>query len=113
MDELEFVVFLSSFVLSRWTYVFFFFFSSRRRHTRCGRDWSSDVCSSDLLNWLSHASPCDFGFVTERWTAPRVALLIERRFGVRMNHRYLNDWLRHRGGITPQVPERRPRERDQ
>src|SRR3989449_8884202 len=25
-----------------------FFFSSRRRHTRCSRDWSSDVCSSDL-----------------------------------------------------------------
>src|SRR2546429_2288360 len=29
--------------------LFFFFFSSRRRHTRCSRDWSSDVCSSDLL----------------------------------------------------------------
>src|SRR2546422_1769514 len=29
-------------------YFFFFFFSSRRRHTRCSRDWSSDVCSSDL-----------------------------------------------------------------
>src|SRR6266542_6204951 len=28
--------------------VVFFFFSSRRRHTRCYRDWSSDVCSSDL-----------------------------------------------------------------
>src|SRR6266436_8995080 len=28
--------------------MFFFFFSSRRRHTRCSRDWSSDVCSSDL-----------------------------------------------------------------
>src|SRR5690606_14456901 len=27
-----------------------FFFSSRRRHTRFSRDWSSDVCSSDLLN---------------------------------------------------------------
>src|SRR5687768_18223793 len=27
---------------------YFFFFSSRRRHTRCSRDWSSDVCSSDL-----------------------------------------------------------------
>src|SRR2546422_5203226 len=26
----------------------FFFFSSRRRHTRCSRDWSSDVCSSDI-----------------------------------------------------------------
>src|SRR2546422_5879901 len=28
--------------------IVFFFFSSRRRHTRCSRDWSSDVCSSDL-----------------------------------------------------------------
>src|SRR5439155_5872799 len=28
---------------------FFFFFSSRRRHTRWPRDWSSDVCSSDLF----------------------------------------------------------------
>src|SRR5207249_5115402 len=27
----------------------FFFFSSRRRHTRSKRDWSSDVCSSDLM----------------------------------------------------------------
>src|SRR3712207_5818941 len=27
----------------------FFFFSSRRRHTRYWRDWSSDVCSSDLV----------------------------------------------------------------
>src|SRR3989442_2218340 len=39
----------------------FFFFSSRRRHTRCGRDWSSDVCSSDLLagigiNHIDHAA---------------------------------------------------------
>src|SRR5256884_1467662 len=35
----------------------FFFFSSRRRHTRCSRDWSSDVCSSDLwllLPWLAN-----------------------------------------------------------
>src|SRR5690606_40229882 len=37
----------------------FFFFSSRRRHTRFSRDWSSDVCSSDLsctasalISWL-------------------------------------------------------------
>src|SRR5580698_3517814 len=29
--------------------MFFFFFSSRRRHTRLTCDWSSDVCSSDLL----------------------------------------------------------------
>src|SRR2546429_8344077 len=31
-------------------HIYFFFFSSRRRHTRCSRDWSSDVCSSDLWN---------------------------------------------------------------
>src|SRR5260221_7603624 len=30
-------------------YLLFFFFSSRRRHTRSLCDWSSDVCSSDLL----------------------------------------------------------------
>src|SRR5207302_3960748 len=30
------------------SFMHFFFFSSRRRHTRFSRDWSSDVCSSDL-----------------------------------------------------------------
>src|SRR5207249_3746492 len=33
-----------------WSIFLFFFFSSRRRHTRSKRDWSSDVCSSDLIN---------------------------------------------------------------
>src|SRR3712207_7053940 len=33
----------------RILFVCFFFFSSRRRHTRYWRDWSSDVCSSDLF----------------------------------------------------------------
>src|SRR5699024_11659061 len=32
-----------------------FFFSSRRRHTRSKRDWSSDVCSSDLFNKMRGA----------------------------------------------------------
>src|SRR5256884_1846648 len=37
--------------------IFFCFFSSRRRHTRCSRDWSSDVCSSDLTgNGAVHVS---------------------------------------------------------
>src|SRR5258707_9832720 len=36
-------------IFSRFCYSYiFFFFSSRRRHTRYWRDWSSDVCSSDL-----------------------------------------------------------------
>src|SRR5256885_7840281 len=34
----------------------FFFFSSRRRHTRLQGDWSSDVCSSDLYDFLSAVS---------------------------------------------------------
>src|SRR5438445_8698247 len=34
-------------------YLIFFFFSSRRRHTRYWRDWSSDVCSSDLTSTVS------------------------------------------------------------
>src|SRR5690606_39674105 len=33
----------------------FFFFSSRRRHTRFSRDWSSDVCSSDLERLLKNS----------------------------------------------------------
>src|SRR5690625_7969658 len=32
---------------------YIFFFSSRRRHTRWPRDWSSDVCSSDLLHLVA------------------------------------------------------------
>src|SRR2546421_4721157 len=34
-----------------------FFFSSRRRHTRSDRDWSSDVCSSDLLHHVPGMRP--------------------------------------------------------
>src|SRR5256885_12736088 len=36
--------------------LFFFFFSSRRRHTRLQGDWSSDVCSSDLLRTPPHTA---------------------------------------------------------
>src|SRR5262245_65139721 len=39
-------IFFCSFVVF---FACFFFFSSRRRHTRCLSDWSSDVCSSDLV----------------------------------------------------------------
>jgi transposase len=64
-----------------------------------------------VLGWIDR-SPTAFGFATERWTAPRVAALLEQSLGVRMNHRYLNRWLARRG-ITPQLPQRVPRERDQ
>src|SRR6266513_6415255 len=43
------------FLSKKVTIKLFFFFSSRRRHTRSKRDWSSDVCSSDLGSWVAEA----------------------------------------------------------
>src|SRR6266496_2650808 len=47
---------------------FFFFFSSRRRHTRSLRDWSSDVCSSDL--GLARLLPVTHGPVDDAFLFP-------------------------------------------
>src|SRR5256712_1815841 len=44
----------STWSTSALLWVCFFFFSSRRRHTRSDRDWSSDVCSSDLRSVPAH-----------------------------------------------------------
>src|SRR2546421_5948905 len=44
--------------------MWFFFFSSRRRHTRSDRDWSSDVCSSDL--WALTPQERPRGIATDR-----------------------------------------------
>ena len=71
----------------------------------------SDEQSAEVVSWLSR-SPTAFGFATERWTAPRVAGLIEARLGVAMHPRYLNRWLLRHGDLTPQIPQRRPAERD-
>src|SRR5437762_6964545 len=52
---------MSLYILLNILFVIFFFFSSRRRHTRYIGDWSSDVCSSDLIlialppNWCGGA----------------------------------------------------------
>src|SRR5690606_7088782 len=53
---------------------FFFFFSSRRRHTRFSRDWSSDVCSSDLSD--------DFKLGPRKlaWEKPDVSVFRNRTF---------------------------------
>src|SRR5690554_7202472 len=68
---------------------FFFFFSSRRRHTRCGRDWSSDVCSSDLLalpgggaleaRYQVEARRLDHGLRAERGNGARAPKVRVRR----------------------------------
>src|SRR5438093_13699922 len=61
-------------------YFFFFFFSSRRRHTRLVSDWSSDVCSSDLLVTLilPMALLLFWGTRTGRWSDADVSIRSER-----------------------------------
>src|SRR5438132_4003119 len=48
----SFCFFFILFIVILLFFFFFFFFSSRRRHTRSLCDWSSDVCSSDLVRRL-------------------------------------------------------------
>src|SRR5690606_40014845 len=49
---------------------FMFFFSSRRRHTRFSRDWSSDVCSSDLADTSVRTDPHIAQFDADRLVFP-------------------------------------------
>src|SRR5690625_6487466 len=55
----------------------FFFFSSRRRHTRWPRDWSSDVCSSDLHDIAHRIEKA--GIVAERHAHPLLSNLLGRQ----------------------------------
>src|SRR2546421_5484408 len=52
----------------------FFFFSSRRRHTRSDRDWSSDVCSSDLLHTMSYEETGKIEFSHNPFSMPQGGL---------------------------------------
>src|SRR5690606_8137861 len=61
-----------------------FFFSSRRRHTRFSRDWSSDVCSSDLLPHSDRPRPVycnvlgDYAPLQQSpWTSVCISLALE------------------------------------
>src|SRR5690349_25035865 len=59
-----------------------FFFSSRRRHTRSLRDWSSDVCSSDLtppvLEWLRDG---ENGLVVDFFSTTEICNRVEEEIG--------------------------------
>jgi len=63
-----------------------------------------------VLRWLND-SPTEHGFPTGLWTARRLGQLIWEEWGIAFHPRYLPDWLRRRG-LTPQKPQRVPRERD-
>src|SRR5256886_6669786 len=93
---LQFVIYMyscNSFFFCVCLYlIFFFFFSSRRRHTRFDCDWSSDVCSSDLLtkcmasmwkNW------CDCG------RAIKTSLRSTERMSWKLQDRGGRGWTEH------------------
>lgn len=63
-----------------------------------------------VISWLLD-SPGEHGFSTDRWTAPRLAQLIEQNFGVHFHPRSLNRWLQVRG-FSPQKPCCFAQERD-
>lgn len=63
-----------------------------------------------VIGWL-RKNPKSFGFGTELWTAARVAQVIERKWGVKFHPNYLSAWLTERN-VSPQKPQKRPRERD-
>src|SRR5206468_12124702 len=71
-----------------------FFFSSRRRHTRSDRDWSSDVCSSDLNpTYQEFAMHYDVGVVPARPRHPKDKAKVE--VGVQVVERWIIAALRH------------------
>src|SRR5690606_40900969 len=63
--------------LSTLSYAFtFLFFSSRRRHTRFSRDWSSDVCSSDLDPGEPAGEPEEVEMSTNDWILLVIAVVV-------------------------------------
>src|SRR2546422_11525637 len=62
------------FILIKFCIFCFFFFSSRRRHTRCSRDWSSDVCSSDVDTPVEISADCSVDEFREAGKTFRVAI---------------------------------------
>src|SRR5207302_8092876 len=91
-------------------FFFFFFFSSRRRHTRFSRDWTSDVCSSDLyeqpLDLLGRYSyellracrlVADTGLHAKDWTRARAIRFLVEECGLRSEERRVGKECRSRG----------------
>src|SRR5206468_8836244 len=90
-------------IFNRVWMLFFFFFSSRRRHTRSDRDWSSDVCSSDLVAILREtAGPsvdlaCAHARSTEGPAVSRRIATLSSATGPRSEERRVGKECRSRG----------------
>src|SRR5437870_13281861 len=94
---------------------FFFFFSSRRRHTRWPRDWSSDVCSSDLaaslgIDDLEHGLVVDTEFFP--WKRPgqcpdqpnAMDFISKLEVNTGPVHDMILDLVRHHVSVTSTLP---------
>src|SRR3989440_8078632 len=77
----------------------FFFFSSRRRHTRSDRDWSSDVCSSDLSYLSKTRERNSFGLCggEPENVSGESGSLPSRLHEIRASQGHLSRVLRYRG----------------
>src|SRR5207245_5235836 len=70
---------------------------SRRRHTRCYRDWSSDVCSSDLSGLISFHAVIPSRFIPAVVAGVVIALaLVVGLVGLRFSQGWFSRWLPHR-----------------
>src|SRR2546429_12214 len=79
------------------------FFPSRRRHTRCSRDWSSDVCSSDL----SRKRPQPFPQLVDQRHRSRLVIAAQLR-----RNRKRDQVLRRQSQVLlPQIPQRPGKQR--
>src|SRR5439155_6797440 len=76
-----------------WELSVLFFFSSRRRHTSWPRDWSSDVCSSDLSPWTGSGAffPVIASGGHTGTNAARIGRSEERRVGKECRSRWSPD----------------------
>ena len=106
--------------------LFFFFFSSRRRHTRLRRDWSSDVCSSDLKPSKEifntdkiglRKNQINYQFTINNIPSSRVGaklvqnyrtdFTLKEQFNVRELLKYSKDYYRKKGVGRPTKKDRR------
>src|SRR5690606_9565044 len=84
-----------------------FFFSSRRRHTRFSRDWSSDVCSSDLrkgeIEKLLRCKGAGAYLLSQQLPGKTVRL----DFSINPNEKpsYRNSWIKFPEGWKPCLPK--------
>src|SRR3712207_7366858 len=69
--------------------ILYFFFSSRRRHTRYWRDWSSDVCSSDLGPLIT----VRFLGMLNTWKAVAAALVVVVAANACLFYSYSLPWM--------------------